>query len=65
MVEPPRTHLKLPCRPASPLHHSGWRRFGVVKPSNNPELTRNCVVGLLTHASQWFEEVRWGRTTDL
>ena len=48
-----------------PLHLSGSRRFGVVKPSNHPELTRNCLVGLLTHASQWFEEVRWGRTTAL
>ena len=30
-----------------PLHQSGSRRFGVVKPSNHPELTRNCLVGLL------------------
>ena len=48
VVKPPRTHSKLPCRPASPcitvvrggsvrsnhpeLIHSGSRRFGVVEP---------------------------------
>ena len=31
--------------------------------SNNPELARNCTVGLLPPALQWFAEVRCGRTT--
>ena len=42
------------------LHHSGSRRFGVVE---LPELTRTFPVRLLFPSSQWFEEVRCGRTT--
>ena len=42
VVEPPRTHLKLPCRPYSPC--STVVRGGSVW-SNHPELTRNCPVG--------------------
>ena len=32
MVEPPRTHSNLPCRPASFVYNSGWMRFCVVEP---------------------------------
>ena len=60
MVEPPRTHSKLPCRSAYPC--ITVVRGGSVW-SNHPKLTRNCPVGLLPPASQWFEEVRCGRTT--
>ena len=67
MVELPRahsnlpfTHSTLPFRPAS--------AFITVVPvgsvwSNRPELTRTFPVSLFPHLSQWFEEVRWGRTT--
>ena len=63
VVEPPRTHSKLPCRPDSPS--SKVVRGGSAL-SNHPELTRNCPVGLIPHISQWFEEVLrqgCGRTT--
>ena len=49
MVEPPRTHLKPPCRPDSPS--SKVVRGGSAL-SNHPELTRNCPVGLIPPASQ-------------
>ena len=50
-VEPPRTQSNLPCRPASPLHHSGLRRFGVFEPlqthSNLPcRPASPCISGL-------------------
>ena len=60
MVEPPGTHSKLPCRPASPCStvvRGGWVW------SNHPKLTRYCPVGLLPPAAQWFEVVWCGRTT--
>ena len=48
--------LEITLQACFPLHHRGlvW--------SNHPELILNCPVGLLT-ATQWFEEVRCGRTT--
>ena len=60
VVEPPRTHSKLPFRPASPFITvvqvgSVW--------SNRPELTRTFPVVLLPHLSQWFEEVRCSWTS--
>ena len=30
---------------------------------NHPELIRNCPVGLLPPATQWYEQVRCGRTS--
>ena len=59
-VEPPKTHSKLPCRPASPS--STVVRGGSVW-SNHLEHTRNFPVDLLPQAEKWFEEVRCGRTT--
>ena len=59
MVEPPRTHSKLSCRPDSTS--SKVVRGGSVR-SNHPELTRNCPVGMIQLAEKWFEEVRCGRT---
>ena len=58
-VEPPRTHSKLPCRPASPC--ITVVRGGLVL-SNHPKLTRNCPVDLPL-SGMWFEEVRHGRAT--
>ena len=59
-IEPPKTHSKLPCRPASPC-------ITVVRGccvlSNHPKHTQNCHVGLLPLSAMWFEEVRRGRTT--
>ena len=60
MVEPPRTHLKLPCWLASPS--STVVRGGSVW-SNHLQVTRNYPVGLLPQTEKWFEEVRCGRTT--
>ena len=60
MVEPHRTHYKLPCRPSS--SRTKVVGGGLVW-SNHPELTRNCTVGLLPHAEKWLEEVRSGQTT--
>ena len=55
MVELPRTHSKLSCRPDSPS--SKVVRGGSVW-SDHPELTRNYPVGLIPLAAKWFEEVR-------
>ena len=59
-VEPPQTHSNLPCRPASP--YITVVREGSVQ-LNLPELTPNCPSDQLPPSSQWFEEVRCGRTT--
>ena len=58
-VEPPRTHSKLPFRPASP--YSTVVRGGSVQ-SNLPELTANYLSGQLPTSSQCFEGVWCGRT---
>ena len=58
MVEPPRTHSKLSCRPDSPCRKAV--RGGSVW-SNHPELTRNSPVGLIPLAAKWSEEVRCGQ----
>ena len=57
MVEPPRTHSKLPCSPVSPFITGGSVQL------NHPELTRTFRVVLLPPSSQSFEEVWCGRTT--
>ena len=59
VVEPPRTHSILPCRPASPF--VTVIQGGSVQ-LNLPELTPNCPSGQLPPSSQWFEWVRCGRT---
>ena len=59
-VEPPQTHSNLPCRRAFP--YITVVREGSVQ-LNLPELTPNCPSDQLPPSSQWFEEVRCGRTT--
>ena len=59
MVEPPRTHSNLPCRPASPC--ITVVRGGLVW-SKCSELTGTCPVGLLPPASQRFGMVEPPRT---
>ena len=59
-VEPPQTNSNLPCRRSSP--------YITVVPEgsvqlNLPELTLNYPSDQLSPSSQWFEEVRCGRTT--
>ena len=71
VVEPPRTHWNLPCRPASPCFTEVWCGPELIRNCpvglHHSEVrcgsTRNCPVGLLPPASQWFEEVWCGRTT--
>ena len=74
MVEPPQTHWNLHCRPASPFITEVWHvvephsklpcmsAYPVVEGGsvllNHPKLTRNCPVGQIPPASQWFEEVQ-------
>ena len=62
IVEPPRTQLNLPCRPASPLHHSDSRRFGEVEPPRThsklpyrPASPCITVVRGGSVCSRWFE----------
>ena len=59
VFEPPQTHSNLSCRPASP--YITVVRGGSVY-SNLPKLTQTFPVGPLHPPSQWFEEVRRGRT---
>ena len=60
MVEPPRTHSNLPCRPASPF--VTVVRGGSVG-SNYPKLTPTFPVGLFSPLLQCFEKVRCIRTS--
>ena len=77
MVEPPRTHSKLPCRPASPFIRVVRGRPKLIRTcpvgfinvvrggsvrSNRPELTRTSPEGLLPPTSQWIEDVQCSRT---
>ena len=55
VVEPPRTHSKVPCRP---LQHSGSRRFGVVEPPRTHWST-----GKFRVSSGWFNHTEPPRTT--
>ena len=60
VVEPPRTHSNLPCRPVSPF--VTVVRGGSVG-SNYPKLTPTFPVGLFPPLLQCFEKVRCIRTS--